>query len=69
MKRIRKVLLFCVAGGLLLIVAFLLQVPSANATIEIMTFIPFCQTVNLSASDPLYVAAIPDWSHPNVGLK
>jgi hypothetical protein len=21
----------------------------------------------LSASDPLYVAAIPDWSHPNVG--
>lgn len=69
MKRFSKVLTYCIAGGLVLISAYLLficQVPPANANFAEITFIPFCVTVNLSATDLLTVQAIPNWSNPNV---
>ncbi len=67
MKRFSKVLLVCVAGGLLLTVAFVLQVPSANADFPEITFAPFCVTVTLAPADPLGISAMPNWSHPDVG--
>ncbi len=69
MKRFRKLLTYCIAGGLVLISAylvFLYQVPPANANFPEISFEPFCVTVTLSGTDPLPISVTPNWSHPDV---
>jgi len=67
MKRIHKVLAVCLVGGLLLTVAFVFQVPLANANLPEITFVPFCETVMLSITAPLSISVLPNWSHSQVG--
>jgi len=67
MKRFHKVLALGLAGGLLLTVAFVLQIPFANANFPEITFVPFCETVHLSITDPLPISIIPNWSNPSLG--
>jgi len=69
MRNFRKLSLICATGGILIALLLLSQVPSANANFPEITFSPFCETVSLTATQPLAISAIPNWSHPAVASQ